>query len=347
MTTNACANWKNLSVTDEYDQEASAKRKGRSRERPGGRLSPVRDAYRAASIVAMTAIVFSIVLMPFAISSLVAALRHPTGDRAYHLTTPTTLAGEWTKLNIAAVGINEATQTVTLRISGFHNCPARCVDVERIHLYSVHADPSGAFGSPPSVVVDLPLDSSEVEQQVMLPMSGDLIDYPFDHYRLLLGVAFAKVGANGKEIPFSPVAASNALAYSIDNLIPRVALDPPRFLKPSQYDVVGASYDSVSGIDFYRPAYLRILTVLLTLLIVLATAYGVFIRPFTQIIPTVGGLVLGVWGIRSLLVGGYPPDSTGVDLVLEASILLLLLTVTARAVYYMWPKSRANRIEEG
>ena len=304
------------------------------------------DGYRAGSIVATTAIVFSLVLMPFAISSLVAALRHPTGSRAYNLTAPSTLTGEWTKLNIAAVAINEATQTVTLRISGFHNCPNRCSNVERIHFYSVHADPSGAFGPPPSAVVDLAADSSEVEQQITLPMSGDLIDYPFDHYRLLLGVAFDKVSKAGVEVPFSPAAANNTLAYSIDNFIPRVAFAPPKFLKPAQYDVVGASYDSVTGIDFYRPSYLRILTVLLTLLIVLATAYGVFIRPFTQIIPTVGGLVLGVWGVRSLLVGGYPPDSTGVDLVLEASILLLLLAVTARAISYMWPKSRGSRTNE-
>lgn len=303
------------------------------------------DVYRAGSIVAAMAIVFSIVLMPFAISSLIAALRHPTGSRAYNLTAPTKLTNEWTKLNIAAVAINEATQTVTLRISGFHNCPARCTNVERIHFYSVHADPSGSFGAPPAAVVDLPADSSEVGQQITLPMSGDLIDYPFDHYRLLLGVAFAKVSANGEETPFSLAAANNTLAYSIDNLIPRVSFAPPKFLKPAQYDVVGARYDSVSGIDFYRPSYLRILTVLLTLLIVLATAYGVFIRPFTQIIPTVGGLVLGVWGVRSLLVGGYPPDSTGVDLVLEASILLLLLAVTARATHYMWPKSRTLRIK--
>lgn len=302
-----------------------------------------KDAFRAGSIIATTAIVVSLVLMPIAISSLLAALRHPVGSRAYNLTGPTALQGEWTKLNIATVAINEATEIVTLRISGFHNCPLRCADAERVQFFSVHADPSGAFGAPPSVTVDLPADSSEVEQQVTLPVSGDLIDYPFDHYKLLLGVAFSKVTATGKTIPFSPLAASKTLSYSLDNLIPRVSLDAPRFLRPQEYDVVGAKYDSVTGINFYRPAYLRILTVLLTVLIVLATAYGVFIRPFTQIIPTVGGLVLGVWGVRSLLVGSYPPDSTGVDLVLEASILLLLLAVSGRAVYYMWPRSRTNR----
>lgn len=331
------------------EDDASDSEDDRERRPPNSRGIPfsVHRAYRAASLVAATAIAFSIVLMPFAISSLVAALRHPTGGRAYNLSVPSQLTDEWTKLNIAAVSLNEATQTVTLRISGFHNCPTRCAEVERIHFFSVHADPSGAYGAPPSAVVDLPRNSNEVEQQITLPMSGDLIDYPFDHYRLLLGVALARVSANGTETLVTPATVNNTLAYSFDNLIPRVTTAPPRFLKPAQYDVVGASYDSVSGISFYRPAYLRILTVLLTLLIVLATAYGVFIRPFTQIIPTVGGLVLGVWGVRSLLVGSYPPDSTGVDLVLEASILLLLLAVTARATHFMWPKSGDARAKGG
>jgi hypothetical protein len=53
--------------------------------------------------------------------------------------------------------------------------------------------------------------------------------------------------------------------------------------------------------------------------------------------------VLGVWGVRSLLVGDYPPDSTGVDLVLEAAILLLLLGVGVRAVIYMLPRSHLKR----
>jgi|GEM_PF-6387117 len=91
--------------------------------------------------------------------------------------------------------------------------------------------------------------------------------------------------------------------------------------------------------SFFRPAYLRILAALLTLLIILAAAYGVLFRPLTQIISTVGGLVLGVWRVRSLLVRSYPPDSTGVDLVLETAILFLLVVVALRAAFFMGPKA--------
>jgi hypothetical protein len=120
-------------------------------------------------------------------------------------------------------------------------------------------------------------------------------------------------------------------------------LAAPAVRTAARYDTTGVEYESVTTLTFFRPAYLRILTVLLTLLIVLAAAYGVLIRPFTQIIPTVGGLVLGVWGIRSLLVGSYPPDSTGVDLVLETAILLLLFAVAVRAVSFMRSRSLLGR----
>jgi hypothetical protein len=144
-------------------------------------------------------------------------------------------------------------------------------------------------------------------------------------------------------IPFSPSATRSGLDFSVNSDIPRITMAAPKLLRTGQYDTAGVTYDSVAALDLYRPAYLRILTVLLTLLIVLAAAYGVLFRPFTQIVPTVGASVLGVWGVRSLFVGSYPPDSTGVDLVLESAILLLLLIIAFRAVVYMWPRSELGR----
>ena len=183
------------------------------------------------------------------------------------------------------------------------------------------------MGAPPFAAVDLPSDSSEIDQQFTLPMTGDLLDYPFDRYRILLGTTFSYVTKAGRTIAFSPSATRTGLDFSINSDIPRITMAAPKLLHAGQYDTAGVSYDSVVALNLYRPAYLRILTVLLTLLIVLAAAYGVLFRPFTQIVPTVGASVLGVWGVRSLLVGSYPPDSTGVDLVLESAILLFLLTI--------------------
>jgi hypothetical protein len=232
---------------------------------------------------------------------------------------------------------------MTLRVTGFHYCLAKCPAVERVQLYSVHSDPTGALGAPPSSSIDLPSDASEIDQTVTLPVTGDLINYPFDHYQVLLGVTFSTVTPSGVTVPIDRAATNAGLELSVDNSIPRLSMAAPTLVRPSAYRTTGVTYDSITALDFSRPLYLQILTVLLTLLIVLAASYGVLFRPFTQIIPTVGALVLGVWGVRSLLVGSYPPDSTGVDLVLEAAILLLLLAVGVRSLFFMWPRTHWGR----
>jgi hypothetical protein len=300
-------------------------------------------AYRAGVLVALLAVVGAAVLLPVAAISVVRVLQRPVAGRAFQLTAAANLHGEWTKLNVSTVSMSEAAQTITLRVTGFHNCPSSCPDVERVQLFSVHADPTGALGAPPSATVDLPKESSEVDQQVTLPMEGNLSDYPFDHYHLLLGVTFAHLGADGNAVPFSRSAAGAGLALTVNDDMARATMGTPRLVDPERYDAQGADYDTVAAIGFSRPAYLQILAVDLTLLIVIAAIYGVIFRPFTQIIPTVGGTVLGVWGVRSLLVGSYPPDSTGVDLVLEAAVFLVLLLVGVRSVLFMWPNTHFAR----
>lgn len=137
-----------------------------------------RHAYRVGLLVAMASVVLSVVLLPFALSSLFSAYQHPVGHRGFDLTKLNTLHGEWTKLNVAMASISEAADTITFRVSGFHHCPGRCPEVERVQFYSVHADPRGALGAPPSTSVDLPNDASEINQLVTLPITGDLTPTP-------------------------------------------------------------------------------------------------------------------------------------------------------------------------
>lgn len=306
-----------------------------------------RHAYRFGIVASAIAVVLALVLTPLAVISVLAVLHRPVTGHDFDLMQPTSLQGEWTKLNVSAVSIDETAQTATLRISGFHDCPAGSCRRERVQFFSVHADPTGALGAPPSDTVDLPSDSSEIEQEITLPIEGNLIDYPFDHYKVLLGVAFSQVGPGGKTVPFSPRSADSGLAYSIDDAIPRVNMARPQLLSASQYDGNGVVYDSVASLELSRPLYLRILNVDLILLIVASAFYGVIFRPFDQIIPTVGALVLGVWGVRSLLVGSYPPDSTGVDLILETAIFMVLLVVGIRSVHYMWPGAQLGAASAG
>ncbi len=297
-----------------------------------------RRAYRAGFAVAIVAVLLSVTLLPFAVVSLYQTFHQPVGGVVYDLAPPRATGGETTTLNVAAVSINEVSQVIQLRVSGEHRCVARCAETESVQLSSVRANAAGALGAAPSVSVPLPARTGEVNQLVTLPITGNLIDYPFDHYRLVLGVALRIVAPGGSSAAVSPSAAREGLAFSVTNDVPRMTLAKPRL--ESVAAPTGATYDQVITLNLSRPVYLRVLTVLLILLITLASIYGVLLEPFQRILATIGGLVLGIWGVRSLLVGSYPPDSTGVDLVLEAVILLILLTVIGRATWHLYRSGR-------
>lgn len=69
--------------------------------------------------------------------------------------------------------------------------------------------------------------------------------------------------------------------------------------------------------------------------VVAAAAYAVFMRPLHDLVINSGGLVLGVWGIRSLLTPGTATQ-TLVDLMLSMVILFLLGAITFRAMQYLY-----------
>lgn len=297
-------------------------------------------SYRLGLALSVALVIATVALLPFALTSIGQSIHTGGASRSYQLWSPADRSGDWTELNLSATDLDEVNKEVTFQITGFHNCSAGCATHEEVQFFSIAGDPARSLGSPPSAEITLPKDSSEVDTHVTLPVSGDLTDYPFDKYRLLLGVAFSSVSASGAETPIHLAQAHGALAFSVDDEVARTTLGRPVTLDARGYDTQGVSYDAVVSLMFSRPAYLWIATVLLILLIMLAEAYAVLLRPFDQIIPTIGGLVLGVWGVRSLLVGSYPPDSTGVDLVLEGTILFLLLVFAVRAAHYMWVASR-------
>jgi hypothetical protein len=79
-----------------------------------------------------------------------------------------------------------------------------------------------------------------------------------------------------------------------------------------------------------------VLTVLLVLLVTAAAAYAVFLRPLSELIAGAGALVLGVWGIRAVLLGTNVPGFTAVDLSLAVVILFLLGAITARVLISLY-----------
>jgi hypothetical protein len=74
------------------------------------------------------------------------------------------------------------------------------------------------------------------------------------------------------------------------------------------------------------------------LLIAAAAGYAVFMRPLQDLVVNSGALVLGVWGVRSILTPGNLYYLTTVDLALSIVIIFLLGAITVRALMFIHDK---------
>lgn len=98
-------------------------------------------------------------------------------------------------------------------------------------------------------------------------------------------------------------------------------------------------YLVLTELTFTRPLYLQILTVLLVLLITAAAAYAVFAQPVSQLVVNASALILGIWGIRTILVGGaLLPGLSAIDLSLLIVILFLLVAIAVRMLRVFWER---------
>jgi hypothetical protein len=152
-----------------------------------------------------------------------------------------------------------------------------------------------------------------------------VVTLPFSVADVLSDIAGSPYGGRfplpaGSEVPPAPTHTRLNLAL--------VALDETQQLVTVR---VSGHYSHVHLLALERPTCLRALAVVLTLLVSAAAAYAVFLRPLQELVVNSGALVLGVWGIRQILVPGSYNFVTSVDLSLSLVILFLLGAITVRA----------------
>lgn len=74
---------------------------------------------------------------------------------------------------------------------------------------------------------------------------------------------------------------------------------------------------------------------LLVGLVAAAAAYNVSTQSVPQLFLGLGSLILGVWGIRGVLLAGGPPYLTAVDLLLSGVILVILAGMLVRVTFHL------------
>jgi hypothetical protein len=295
-----------------------------------------RRRYRVAFVATAMLLLGIIVTLPFSLASVVDDVLGPaTGKVIPLLRGPAaTSAPAYSRLHLAVTAVDEVQLLATLRVSGHYTCNADCPWRDRILFVSVTPDDDDAEGLPPSAGIVVPESGKAVSETIQLPVRGSPIRYPFDSYHLVLGVLLQRVHPDGRVQTLGHDQASQHLLLSIQELLPQKLMSPPVTIDPRSIRVASdpTDYAAAYAVTFERPRYLRVLAVLLVVLIAAAAVYSVLLRPLEDLVVNSAALVLGVWGIRSILVPITLHFRTAVDLSLSLVILFLLGGVAVKAL---------------
>jgi hypothetical protein len=302
---------------------------------------------RMALIVTAVVAIAVLVFLPRALVSLYEEMRGQEISRVYDLFTgsvvdpsqvpPTDAAF----VNITITDLDEARRTAALTISGNRVCPAECPPVTAT-FYSLASDAAQRRGLPPSAAVTIPGESGSYTFAIELPVRGQPQRYPFDTYTLLLGLLASVTLPNGEEqvVDALELAQRNVLVTLEDQvgrmtMAPPVPVDPAAVRSPSD----PATFLLVDQLTWERPDHQRIMTALLLLLIAVSALLALGLRSVNELVLGIGGIILGIWGVRSVVVTTPLPNITLVDAVLALLILILLLALALRAARHFYRQS--------
>jgi hypothetical protein len=209
-------------------------------------------------------------------------------------------------------------------------------------VVSIADDDAAAHGMPPSAALTLAPTDIAVSETVQLPVQGHPIHYPFDQYQMRLAIAYQRLYADGRRESLPGNQADDHLFLSFQELLPQSAITGPIPVDPHSVRASGdpLEYAQAFEVRFERPPYVRVLAVMLVVLIAVAAAYSVLLRPLHDLVVNAGALVLGVWGIRSILVPSSISYITAVDLALSLVIIFVLGGLMTRALMFVHDKAQ-------
>jgi hypothetical protein len=309
----------------------------------GLKQSPVH--HRLAFFAIGTLILFVIVTLPFSLTSAFNDVLGSPESRVYELPVGSSLPRDENHSHVRMLisSLDELEQAINIRISIRRDFFWKEKYKERILLFSVVGG-DNSEEIPASVCVDFPSDEYCSHQSVQLPVRGQPLRYPFDEYEMNLGIVIQQIYPDGniKNMRYDEV--KDSLLLQLAERLPRQDMLKPVNIDPATREgpSISSKYMLIEKIVMKRPNYLKVLSILLVLLVAAAAAYAVFLRPLSELIVNSGALVLGVWGIRSILVSGSSSFVNAVDISLSIIILFLLLAISIKTLLYFKEESRLD-----
>jgi hypothetical protein len=323
---------------DERDPEVG----GTASPTPAGADSPppARRWHRFVLAPTLLLVAVALGLLPFVVASMIAEYRggqnllYDLRDGQPIGATEAVEPGGAEFLNIAVVGLDEASGSATLAVSGNRSCDP--CGPKRMTFAALDEDATQRRGLTPFATVTVPAGETTYSEHITLPVRGSPIRYPFDEYRMLLGLDLPppeSEPAGGPPPGTSP--ASGAVLGTLQSQLSRIAMAPPVVVAAQPQADAADTPRLVYDLEFRRPAYLPVLAGLLVVFVATSSALALLTQPIDGLMLGVGGLILAIWGVRSVLVPSSLDAVTAVDLALSGVILLLLIGVAVRTALHL------------
>lgn len=304
---------------------------------------------RVVLFAIVAAVVAAIAVVPLVVGSLRSELLGRETERLYGFPDAEPITGSAVRAiesesgfyNLSVLDVNEEAGSVTLGVSGDRLCDRFPCPESKVMIVAYNGDPTLRRGLPASATVRIGEGDAMFSQTFDLPVEGWPGLYPFDTYRLRLGaIAVDRIDGAWRTRSVDPAAPHEV--GTIQNGTRDLVMDPPA---PVAIDLVVAPSDwtapmGVLDLRFRRPAYLRALAVALVALVGISALASLTTRAPAEALLGLGSLVLGVWGVRSVLVPSDFGVVTAVDIVLSLVILLLLVGLGVRAAVHVSRHSR-------
>ena len=298
---------------------------------------PSRTANVAHSAVAIL-LVLIVVLIPLGVVSVLGDVLD-SSTSTYRLDHAPATDAIRSHLHLQVIGLNEWEDTVSVRVSASQTCGRTCPWGDR-YLFVSDID-STEKGLASSEDINLGANDRDVVKVIRMPVTGDPIRYPFDSYRLAFGIEIERIDKDGGVRALTPAEANAYADITLEGRIPRATMGRPGALSSPLRTVKEDDHLAITAeLRVGRPLYLQVLTLLLVLLVTAAAVFAVVMRPLDQLVINSGALVLGVWGVRAILLGPGVPGLTLVDIALVVVILILLVAITVRTLWLLEETSR-------
>lgn len=284
-------------------------------------------------IVTVTLIIIS---LPFALKDIVTDLASESYPMYWLSPKDQPSSDKHLSVHLDFVGINEWDGTAKIRVTAYDYCVEVCDWTDELTLVSIQNQVTGASLAP-AETIQFSANHWSYTKVVELPIYGDPVRFPFDDYDMRLGVLYHRIYPDGRVEEITPEMAKDQLSVSLQSRIPKFfMLTPQNIENPTAtlYNNHVQRYDYATDLTFARHSYLKILTVFLITLIAAVTAYAVVFCDFKNVILSAGGLILGIWGIKAILLSDAQAGITVSDVILAVIVLFLLIAVIIRAAHH-------------